>query len=789
MSVKTPARRWELIAIAFVLSGVMLTYEILLTRVASVLLTSQYIFLIIGVSLLGISVGAILEYLGAKRSNLTQPGLPALGLTAAAVLALSIFLILKVGANSGLMVLALSATLPFGVSGFFFARLFRLYTSLSGLLYAADLLGAAVGALTVPLLLPSLGPIQAIFLLALLLAVAATLLTLRGNVRWILLGLSETVLLALLLFFNSGNALLGDVPIGKTPDKDLYRLTTMQGESATIVESRWSTFGRTDLVRFESDPSTMAIFIDGAAGTNMVSFNGSFDDSSGSIGHTIHDFGGLVPLSDLKDDQKNSALVIGPGGGRDVLLGLKVGFKHITAVDINPQMVAIVKDYRAFNGGIYTDYENVDVVVAEGRNYLRHSGRQYDLITMFMPITKSSPSLNSFALSESYLFTKEAFKDYYNHLTEKGSLLVMAHSMPEAAKLLTTAIRALQEEGLSEQQAMKRLYILGSEMMPLFGLKKSELLPAESDFLHRASHLKMFDSQYSFIPGVEQQLVRPPLSKSVDAGVPMMNPIFLELSKGSLPLQQIEVGTGMNLIPATDDQPFFFQYDFSLPQILFTVLWLSMGLLGAIILVPARWFQIRLYAEGKRFSWWIPFFFTTLGLGYIVIELSLFQKIVFYLGDPSRSLALLLAALLVGSGVGSLLSRNAGRRTAMLCGLISATLALISLAVVPMLFSSLHNVTTGVQQSVAAVALFIQGIPMGVMFPIGLRIAERHFGNAAVPWMWAINGSASVAGSALAIIIAMSLGYSWSLLFGIFCYAAATLSIYLFTEKIEDVHP
>ncbi|MBU1706087.1 hypothetical protein KKG19_05185 [Patescibacteria group bacterium] len=789
MNARTSVRRWELIILAFVLSGVMLAYEILLTRIASVLLTSQYIFLVIGVSLLGISVGAILEYSLGRRSNLIQPGLPALGLTAAVVLALSIFLILKVGANSGVMVLALSAALPFGVTGFVFARLFRLYTSLTGLLYAADLLGAAVGALAVPLLLPSLGPIQAVFLLALFLAVAATLLTLRGNVRWMLFGLSETVLIALLFFFNSGNALLGDVPIGRNLDKDLYRLTTMQEESVTTVESRWSTFGRTDLVRFGSDTSTMAIFIDGAAGTNMIRFNGSFDDFSVSRGHAVHDFGGLVPLSNLADDQKNSALVIGPGGGRDVLLALKVGFKHITAVDINPQMVAIVKDYRAFNGGIYTDYKNVSVVVAEGRNYLRHSRRQYDLITMFMPITKSSQSLNSFALSESYLFTKEAFKDYYDHLTEKGLLLVMAHSIPEVVKLLTTAVSALQEKGLNEQQAMKRLFILGSEMMPLFGLKKSEIVPAESDFLHSASHFEMFDSQYSFIPGIEQQTVPPPLSKSIDAGVPMMNPIFLELSKGSLSLKQLEVGTGMNLIPATDDQPFFFQYDFSLPPILFTVLWLSAGLLGAVLLVPARRFQIRLYAEGKRFSWWIPLFFTAIGFGYIVIELSLFQKIVFYLGDPSRSLALLLAAILVGSGVGSLLSRNAGRKTAILCGLIAAGLALITLAVVPMLFSALHNATPGVQQSVAAMVLFIQGIPMGVMFPIGLRIAEKHFGNAAVPWMWAINGSASVAGSALAIIIAMSFGYRWSLLFGVSCYAAAALTIYFLTEKIEGVHP
>ena len=181
-------------------------------------------------------------------------------------------------------------------------------------------------------------------------------------------------------------------------------------------------------------------------------------------------------------------------------------------------------------------------------------------------------------------------------------------------------------------------------------------------------------------------------------------------------------------------------------------------------------------------------FFTAIGFGYIVIELSLFQKIVFYLGDPSRSLALLLAAILVGSGVGSLLSRNAGRKTAILCGLIAATLALITLAVVPMLFSALHNATPGVP-TLAAMVPFHPGYSHGCDVFLGLHIAEKHFSNAAVPWMWAINGSASVAGSALAIIIAMSFGYRWSLLFGVSCYAAAALTIYFLTEKIEGVHP
>ena len=64
---------------------------------------------------------------------------------------------------------------------------------------------------------------------------------------------------------------------------------------------------------------------------------------------------------------------------------------------------------------------------------------------------------------------------------------------------------------------------------------------------------------------------------------------------------------------------------------------------------------------------------------------------------------------------------------------------------------------------------------MGLMFPIGLRVVEQRLGTSGVPWMWAVNGASSVAGSALAIMIAMVAGYSWSLVLAAFCYFAAAL--------------
>ena len=784
-----PVSSWRLVLITFTLSAVMLAYEILLTRIASVLLTNQYVFLIVGVSLLGISIGAVCEYFYSRRQSGSseRDNFPVLGilLTVLALVA-AIILILKIGPTQGKTVVALSAALPFTASGFVFSRLFRLFTGLTGLLYAFDLFGAAVGALIFPALIDWQGPIQAILFLSAVLSAISLIATAMAFKRWLLT--IPVMLIACVLFLvNSGNALLGDVPIGRDPNKDLYRLMSTQANSAKIIDSRWSAFGRTDLVRFDSDSSLMAIFIDGAAGANMIRFNGSLTDSTNTIVEAVGGFGGMLPLLDLPDSLKNYALVIGPGGGRDVLLALKAGYKKITAVDINPQMISIVKGYSGFNGGIYTNFRNVKVVVAEGRNYVRRSDQHYDLITLFMPITKSSQSLNAFALSESYLFTKNAFEDYYDHLTNKGTLLVMAHNMPEAAKMMTTAVAALQSEGLSVQQAMRRLYILGSDMMPLFGLRKTPLPTWEAAFLHLGVHnFGQFDPRLSYIPGAEQQMARLPLSTSIDQGVPMMNPVFAGLADGKLPLASLETGTGMNLVPPTDNRPFFFQYDFSTPQILFTLLWLSLGLLVAVLFIPAPWFKGVTTTENTRhnvrkFSWWLPVFFISIGIGYIIIELALFQKLVFYLGDPSRSLALLLAALLAGSGAGSLLSNRTKPSGAVVAGLASAVLALVILFIAPPIFNSLQAASLSTLKIFAAVVLFVQGFPMGMMFPTGLRVAEKRLGGPAIPWMWAINGSASVVGSAIAIVIAMTNGYDSSLAVGAISYlvAASALAIVL----------
>lgn len=781
---KEGSSRLALWSVAFVLSAGMLGYEILLTRVASVLLTSDHLFLVLAFALLGLSVGAIVEYFIALRPARSAEITPGLWLSGnGAVMVMAILALVNLGPGGGVVVLAMAAALPFASAGLIFSRLFRLFPALTGSLYGADLFGAAAGALFVPASLAAIGPVQTIILYAAVQAgLGAIIVLLRRRDRRALIA-TTTALFSIGVFaFNWHDGFLGPIPVGRSVNKDLYRLTASAAGGVETVDSLWSTFGRTDLVRFTRDLDSMSIFIDGAAGTPMFRFDGDLSAQSATLRNVNRGFAGALLLASLEADQKDSALIIGPGGGRDVLLALQAGFKRITAVDVNPQMISIVKDHEAFNGGIYTKFPNVEIVTDEGRRYLRASKERYDLITLFMPVTKSSRGLNVFALSESYLFTKEALRDYHRHLTSEGMLLVIAHGMEEAVKLTTTAVEALQAEGMSVVEAMDHLYLLGSHMMPYFVLTKRPLDEARSAQMHALAHMPRFDPLYSYIPGVEQQWSPPPASASATGDVPMMNPLLYDLAEGTLPLRQVERGLGLNFVPATDDRPFFSQFGLGPPGLVLAMLWLSLAALVAAVFIPEKRLCARLTESELRAGVWLPLWFAGIGVGFIVLELVLFQKFVFYLGDPSRSLALLLASLLIGSGVGSLITSRMRARGAVLAGALSAAGSIVIAFLLPVIFPALQNSSASVKLTVAGALLIVQGVPMGMMFPIGLRVAGRTFGPAAVPWMWAINGAASVAGSALTIVVAMTAGYSWSLLVGVVCYAFAAFAAYRSTR-------
>jgi len=356
-------------------------------------------------------------------------------------------------------------------------------------------------------------------------------------------------------------------------------------------------------------------------------------------------------------------------------------------------------------------------------------------------------------------------------------LVVMAHGMIEGTKLLSTALGALEYKGMSTEEAMDHVFLLGSDMMPLFGLQRNAVSARKAALLHEAAHSTVFDCSLSCIPGIRQELTGAQSSQLIDRESPMMSPLFVDLANGTLSIERLRTGLGYNFVPASDDRPYFFQYDRRIPGIVVGVFLLALGVLVMAVYGPAKGF-----AAVEPVSWWLPGFFAAIGLGYVIVELGMIQRIGFYLGDPSRTLAVLLAALLVGTGIGSLVSGRSKGRTATFGGAATAVGIMTLLPTLRWIFTSVDDAALVVQEAVAAAILLGLGVPMGMMFPVGLRMGVERWGRGTVPWMWAVNGSASVAGGALAVGIGMDIGNSGSLVAGASMYVVAAVAAVRLTK-------
>src|SRR5690606_34417280 len=292
------------------------------------------------------------------------------------------------------------------------AQLFRSFAAISGRVYGADLAGAALGCVGVVLVLDLLGGVGSLLFAAVLTAAGALAFAWPARGTDGAFGATAIVLAVLgfvLAAFVSGGY-DPHVPVGANPDKEIHDALSSrrQGE---IEASRWSSFGRTDLVGFGERRGFKDIYVDGTAGSPMYAFTGDFAAPGAAIEQLVREFPGYFPFRFMADKPRERALVIGPGGGRDVLLARMAGFAHVRAIEVNPDLVALVRDESAYNGHLFDPREDVEVIVDEGRSFVRRDTDRYDVIMLSLPATNTSRSREGFALTESFLLTKEALAD------------------------------------------------------------------------------------------------------------------------------------------------------------------------------------------------------------------------------------------------------------------------------------------------------------------------------------------------------------------------------------------
>ncbi len=433
----------------FLLSASILCFEIVSTRIASVIFVQDYAFITLSLALLGIGGGGVFSYsmikAGDDPSKVVYRVLFALGIS----LCIFITATIELSITSPFVFLLL-VFFPFFFSGAVYAQIYKAYSTSSFNLYASDLSGAAVGSVASLGLIGIFGaPNSIIFVALVTFTVSAFFLhswiALRKRVFvYLFLVLSFTVLI-----FNGRNEILGMVPIGNVAEKDFYHVYPDVSTTSQIIDSRWSIYGRSDLVRYSHQDVVRQLFVDGAAGTQVYRFNGDVRNTQSMLQELLLHHTNAIPFLCLTKGEKRSMLVIGPGGGKEVLLGLFGEVDTITGVEVNPDFVQIVKDHKAFDGGIYSDFPNVKIVVEEGRHFVKQSNDAFDLIVMALPSTAQMQNIEPFATSENYLLTKEAIADYLEKLSSEGRLILTVHNAWELTRLIATIVQVFQDLGVS----------------------------------------------------------------------------------------------------------------------------------------------------------------------------------------------------------------------------------------------------------------------------------------------------------------------------------------------------
>ena len=758
----------------FLLSASVLCFEIVSTRIASVIFVQDYAFIILSLALLGLGAGGVFSYYrikpGDDPSRVIYRVLLALGVTICLFVTVTIELSI---ANPFLFLSLL--ILPFFAGGIVYSQIYRAYGSSSFPLYAWDLAGAAVGSVASLGLIGLLGAPNSIILIALVTFVLSAVFSHSRITRVTRIGVYALLALCFgLLLLNGRHEFLGRVPIGKFPEKDFYYVYPDAPTTSRIVDSRWSVYGRSDLVLYNTQDMVRQLFVDGAAGSQVFRFNGNIRNTQSILQELLLHQTNAIPFLCLGKDEKRSMLVIGPGGGKEVLLGLFGEADTITAVEVNPDFVSIVKDQREFDGGVYSDFPNVRVLVEEGRHFVKQSRSPFDLIVMALPSTAQMQNIEPFATSENFLLTKDAVEDYLKKLSLDGRLILTVHNNWELMRLLTTAVTVFEDRGVPEDEIRNHFAVFEAEYAPTVVIKKNAFAPDEALRWQKTCQSLARDlPTASYLP-----------YGMVDDHPSPINQFLAEVSQSHDRVKSYITQSKYNISPCTDDRPFFYNIFTGTPG---EYLWLLAGTFAFNILVI--WQPLRLVrresSEPHLPIVTLPLtILACIGAGFMILEVSLFQRLVLYLGSPTISLSILLSSLLIGMGLGSYFGKNLfGSEPARKLYVVSAAVVVIGILlhlVSPVVLGKALELGLTLRAAITFLVILPLAVLVGIPFPSCIQLLSDNHKDRYIPWMYGVNGSMSVLGSVLAAILSMVYGFTLTYFVGIafyFCVAIISFSL------------
>ncbi|MGD2126022.1 MAG: hypothetical protein PVG99_08080 [Desulfobacteraceae bacterium] len=812
----------------FATSASVLAYEILLMRLLSIGLWHHFAYMVISLALLGFGGAGSLLFLGFERirKDLDQ-WLVILAGAAAVSFSTAFGLSQKVGLDplqliwqsrewlNMLITYALMAV-PFLLAGGIIGMILTGAGEQAHLMYAVDLLGAGCGALAIVptlylgppwTLLPALGGV-----------LLAGAIWCCGRMRRPVRGVSCILIAAGLV---AGSYWLMP-PIPRIHHTKALPMT-LSFPDARIEAERVGPLGMIHVVgsslirdvpglslNFGLDPKMgearlpqqKRIFLDGDALGPITSFTGELGELAYLDATTM-----ALPYHIR---HPNKVLVVGAGGGTDVLLGLRHQVSNIIALEANKQVAGLLtRPFAEFSGHLYSSPE-VKLELCEARQFLHASNERFDLIQLSLLDSFVSSAGGLHSASESYLYTSEAFRLYLSRLTDSGIISITRWlKLPprDSLRIVSTALSALKAMDLSDRADRHLLFIRSWKTSTIL-VSKSPFLQQEIERSKAFCNRRSFD--VAFFAGMSMERAN---------RYDVQNEPYYFIGAKALSGPEAKSFLGkyiFDVSPTTDDRPYFshfFRWDKAstlfhhLRREWFPLIELGYVLIiatlvqaviasGALILLPLlflKWAHKVVSQTGA-----VPrgtdilgtlIYFGCIGLAFMFLEMALLPKYTLLLSHPIYSAAVVLSSILVFAGLGSMSVRRFQTRGVWFLWIPAATISIwvaIQVLAGDGLFARALAWPFWSRMALAILLISVLSFFMGWPFPSGLRVLARRFPRL-MPWAWGINGCASVIGAVLGKYLAVSIGFRWLMFVACALYLLAVTTFYAWFGTNEDL--
>lgn len=778
----------------FVLAAATLSYQILITRFFSVMLYYHFAFAAISLAMLGLTRGAMEVYGKPERYApehvASEFARHASWFALSGVGAMTLLLCVPLFVPAPYVQVALAAStlafvLPFTESGICITLLLTRLPYGGGWLYASDLSGAAFGCLGVIFVLLVVDPVSATLWIGACVAGAGWMVS-RNERGSSSLRLSRTVALVLLAATatHAGLAASGRTHLGVFWAKGMEQTDTLFERWNTYSRVRVTGMGETPPVGwgFVRPPQTKIdqkrLDIDADAATVITKFDGD-----------------LSKLAYLKDDVINAAYlvqppghvaVVGVGGGRDILSGLYFGAKKISGIEINPAIFEVLTDKFADFAGNLHKRPDVSLVNAEARSYINHSPDKYDLVQISLIDTWAATAAGGLTLTENRLYTVEAWDDFYRALNPGGLLSVSRWYSPDSHRgefyrLIAIAAKALQLRGVSPAKLTQHVIALNVGEIVTVITRPDAFSPSAWNAARERITAQGFKILLG--PGINFDSVTSTLmsGKADDA-------YFKSLAE--------------NITPSTDDKPFFF-YTSRLGELITnpsvgvtnnnSAISITLILVLTALVACVYYIAVPFVALSRRMPLSVltppVAYFSAIGMGFMLIEISQMQRLMVFLGHPVYGLGVVLFAILLFGGIGSATVGAKMPRPATAALRVAALLATLAVAgwLTPLVTTWTRSANTEMRIVISILLLAPPAFCMGMMFPLGLGLWHRH--ENLLPFFWSANGITSMLASALGMALSIELGIAATYTIGVGFYVVCAVMMLIERRKSRADQP